>query len=99
MRQRQLHCDHGVVCSRGDGPQVGSQAETQSNPVESVIRVTLLGLFDTFVCGCEGSHYSSRITHMAKAAVLYSYSLFEQEVTNQICVLLFVKHCETQLLI
>lgn len=41
------------------------------NPVESVIRVTLLGLFDTFVCGCEGSHYSSHVAHITEAAVLF----------------------------
>lgn len=61
MWQQQLKRDHGVLwpflCSSRDGPQFGSQAEAQSkyaavcNPVESVIRVTLLGLFGTFVCG------------------------------------------------
>lgn len=59
-----------------EGPRVDSAVQTLWNTVcttnveqclwqwKVVIRVTILGLFESFVCGHEGSDYSSHITHM-----------------------------------
>lgn len=52
-----------------------------SNPFESVIRVTILGLFETFVCGHEGSHYTRHITHITKAG---------KEKAHKRCVVFFI---------
>lgn len=34
-----------------------------------MIRVTILGLFETFVCGHKGSHYTSHITHITECDI------------------------------